>query len=431
MTTFLHGYYDYFDKLVIELKSKLNGDIHISYLKLDDNPLVTPENAEAWSTYLQRRLKSLVTEEAMQSEEFQEIQELILEKKRRHDEWIAGEPERRRREKHRKELHRTPSLGFIPDGLQVDYEKEYGWYIDSAIQWTPEDNEDFLYQIRSLERMCTKCHQRCIDLGRPDAAYAQDATLLRALPKWRDREELTDFFNQYKPRLRKLVKFVCHGMLDAAIAWNHNERLLQANALIEAFQSEFLSWGVKPKDLLSLRFSAIFRGGPITIERKPNKQELYEIQQAKRRQEAEERRKAEEEAEKHSLIPLNQHLEQTIFTRRNVDWECLTIGRAIIPLSDEVQRFIDRGQSREAILLFLQIVKSMCRHFVRDEHYDMFDDTYDPEYSCIHIVDLLNTAFHHGKLTQSDLEFFHNAWKEIEQMEACTDYGLCNFKFKF
>ena len=110
--------------------------------------------------------------------------ESIQEQKRRHDEWVAGEPERRRRANHKKELRRTPSLGYIPDGLHADYSKEYGSYIDSIINWTPEDNEEFLYQMRSFERMATKCVQRCIELGRPDAAYAQVAEILRSLPRW-------------------------------------------------------------------------------------------------------------------------------------------------------------------------------------------------------------------------------------------------------
>ena len=47
------------------------------------------------------------------------------------------------------------------------------------------------------------------------------------------------------------------------------------------------------------------------------------------------------------------------------------------------------------------------------------------------IVDDLNKAYEQGKFSQSDMSFFKQAWKEIEQMEACTDYGIANFKFNF
>ena len=431
MTTYLYGTYSDFEKLVIDIKSKQGGDIHHSFVKFDDNALVTPENAAAWAQYLHTTIEELVTKEAMESEEFQKIVRSIAEQKRRHDEWIAGEPERKRREQHKKELRRTPSLGYIPDGLQVDYAKEYGFYIDSAIEWTPEDNDDFLYQIRSFERMSTKCVVRCIEQGRPDAAYAQAAELLRSLPKWRQREELAEFFDRYKSRLRKLVKIVCQAMQDSATAWNNQEKLIEGNALIEGLQSEFIAWGVKPKAMLDLLREPNIEGYPIAIERKPNKQEQYELYLAEQRRKAEEKRKAEEEAERKSLIPLNQYLEKTVFTRDNVDWECTTIGREIYSMDREVKKNIDRGQSHEALLLFLQIVKSMCRHFISDEHWGMFDDVYDPDYSCMRMVDTLNNAYRSGKFTQADLDFFHEAWKEIEQMEAVWNYGMANYKFEF
>lgn len=181
--------------------------------------------------------------------------ESIQEQRCKHDEWVAGEPERRRRANHKKELRRTPSLGYIPDGLHADYSKEYGSYIDSIINWTPEDNEEFLYQMRSFERMATKCVQRCIELGRPDAAYAQAAEVLRSLPRWERREEMEEFFGRYKTRLRKLVKTVCAAMIESAIAWNNQEKLIEANALFEGFQSEFIAWGVKPKTMLDMQYT--------------------------------------------------------------------------------------------------------------------------------------------------------------------------------
>ena len=249
--------------------------------------------------------------------------------------------------------------------------------------------------------------------------------------RWKQREEMAEFFDHYKPRLRKLVKTVCMAMMDSAIAWNNQEKLIEANAPIEGFQGEFVVWGLKPKMMLDFLHAPDIEGEPIAIERKPSKQEQYEIYLAEQRRKAEEKRKAEEEAEKHSLITLNQYIEKAIFTRDNVDWECMTIGMELAPLGREVEKYIERGQIHEALLLFLQIVKSMCRHFISEEHWNMFDDVYDPEYSCMRIVDTLNTAYRRGKFSQGDLEFFHVAWKEIENMEAVWNYGMANFKFEF
>ncbi len=111
MTTYLYGTYSDFEKLVIGIKSKQGGEIHHSFVKFDDNALETPENAAAWAQYLHTKIEGMVTKDAMESEKFQKIVRSIEEQKRRHDEWIAGEPERKRREQHKKELRRTPSLG--------------------------------------------------------------------------------------------------------------------------------------------------------------------------------------------------------------------------------------------------------------------------------------------------------------------------------
>ncbi len=67
MAIYLYGQYSDFDKLVIDIKSKQNGNVHVSYLKLDDNTLVTSENAEVWARYLFRKLEILVTKKAMES----------------------------------------------------------------------------------------------------------------------------------------------------------------------------------------------------------------------------------------------------------------------------------------------------------------------------------------------------------------------------
>lgn len=31
--------------------------------------------------------------------------------------------------------------------------------------------------------------------------------------------------------------------------------------------------------------------------------------------------------------------------------------------------------------MYLQLLKSMCKHFVEDEHFFYFDDIYSPEYT--------------------------------------------------
>lgn len=69
---------------------------------------------------------------------------------------------------------------------------------------------------------------------------------------------------------------------------------------------------------------------------------------------------------------------------------------------------------------FLQLTKSMCKHFKEDEHYNYFDDLYTPAY----IVDYFYMLISQGKLPEDVKNYLHRRWAEIKTYEACTDYGL-------
>lgn len=422
MQTYIYGYYNDFETLVIEFKSKKNGATYVHSIRLDGHPLVNAKNSEAWARYFHRKLKELVTEETMQSDLFKSIEHEIEEEQRRHEEWMAGEPERRRRADHKKKLRRTPTLGYIPDGLKVDYAEEYGRYIDSAIQWTPEDNEEFLYQVRSLERMATKCVRRCIEQKRPDAAYAQAAELLRSLPRWMRREEMAVFFSQYKPRLRKLVKTICQSMTASAIAWSNMEKLIEANALIEGLQSDFISWGLKPKNMQDLILRAAITDKPLHIERIPNKQELQAQYMAKYRRQEEEQRKAKEEEERKALIKLNAEYEK-LFDPRYIDMDCDRIAGNIDRVASQIKEILKVGMYTQAVTMYLQLLKSMCKHFVEDEHYNYFDDMYSPEYSFQWIYeDILKYD-----IDQESRKLLEEGHKEILHSECYQEYGYPSY----
>ena len=46
-----------------------------------------------------------------------------------------------------------------------------------------------------------------------------------------------------------------------------------------------------------------------------------------------------------------------------------------------IETLLAVGEYRTAALRFLQLTKSMCRHFVMDRHWEYFDDMYSPEYA--------------------------------------------------
>ena len=269
-----------------------NGLIGLS-LALENNPLVTEENVEVWANYLKEKLLGLINKKAMESVAFRQVEEKVNSryKEQQHSK------EREKVAKHRNELRKIPKFGYIPAGLTVDYTDWYDYYITSAIEWTPNDSDDFLYQVRTLEKMMTKNIDKCLEAHRPDAAYAQAFLLCKHFPSWKARKELGTYFNQYKPRPRKLVKTSYKAMVDSAIAWNNQSALPEATELIHTHCSLYTDWELEQTDLQSLIPDITITGEPISINRAPSKAEQAEIRREQLRKEQEARRMAEQEAE--------------------------------------------------------------------------------------------------------------------------------------
>ena len=89
-----------------------------------------------------------------------------------------------------------------------------------------------------------------------------------------------------------------------------------------------------------------------------------------------------------------------------------------------IEQLLTTGEYQTAALMFLQLTKSMCRHFVIDRHWEYFDDMYNPEYAIEDLIEEFCKLAKQGKLPESVNTYLHEAWKEIEEMESCTDYGV-------
>ena len=153
-----------------------NGLVDMS-VALENNPLVTEENVEVWANYLKEKLPGLINKKAMESDAFRQVEEKIKSRYKEEQHW----KEREKVAKHRNELRKIPKFGYIPAGLTVDYNDWYDYYITSAIEWKPNDSDDFLYQVRTLEKMMTKNIDKCLEAHRADAAYAQASLLCQHL----------------------------------------------------------------------------------------------------------------------------------------------------------------------------------------------------------------------------------------------------------
>lgn len=81
------------------------------------------------------------------------------------------------------------------------------------------------------------------------------------------------------------------------------------------------------------------------------------------------------------MIQLNPQYE-AIFDARNIDEDCNKIADEINDVARmQIKEILAVGMYKQAVMLYLQLLKSMVNHFVDDEHFCYFDDMYSPEYS--------------------------------------------------
>ncbi len=79
------------------------------------------------------------------------------------------------------------------------------------------------------------------------------------------------------------------------------------------------------------------------------------------------------------FFPLNQAIE-SIFLPKNIDKDCNKISRMLLPVENAIEQSLIDGDYVGSVAIFLQMVDSMCYHFVADEHWNYFDDSYSPAY---------------------------------------------------
>ena len=73
------------------------------------------------------------------------------------------------------------------------------------------------------------------------------------------------------------------------------------------------------------------------------------------------------------MTPLKEEIEK-VFNPCNIDMDCNTIDDLLTPYKRQVKTLLDKGETDEAITIFLEILESLSYHFVKDEHYTYFDD---------------------------------------------------------
>ena len=384
---------------------------------------VTDENREAWQRFVEKKIREVMKPETMESPEFKECLEKVLEERRKREEYSRWEEELRIKhadERRRRSSMEKPKIAYIPKGLTVDYEKEYGRLIRQEVTFVPTVEDDFLYQLRFLERWNKKSVPQLIELERPDAAFAVAVELCRQLPDFVFRRDIEGYLKPKKPRLRKLIEGAFSALVDSVKAWNNDEKRRWVCDFIFKQMKYYHDFRGLQKELLQMRPSEPFVGEPVEVIREKSEEDLL----LERKQKREEQQRLEAEKEARSVIPLNENYETRIFASSNVGWDCDFISLLMHEENERIKAMANRGEYQEAALRFMQLAKSMCRHFISDEHYCNFDDMYSPEYAIDDLVDFFNGLAEESKLPDETKEYLKKAWREIMETECHQDYGM-------
>ena len=384
---------------------------------------VDESNYQAWSRYLSKKIDKLLCAETMQTAEFQEELEAVRrdkEERLAHQKKLDEAAEVRRR----RSCMERPKIDYVPKGLYIDLEEAYAKYFQQVVTFFPDDKDDFMYMLRLLERWEKKSIPAVLAKGRPDAAYAIAMGLCEHLPLLIYRDDIRDYLNEYKLRIGKLIYASFAALVDSVAAWNNEEKREEVFTYIFTHLSRFDDFKRVQNNIQMLAPSKKFTGEPVKIEREMNDEEERAAREAERRRRDKERQMLEAEKEAKSLIPLNKDYEQNIFNRRNVDWDCYSIWQLMLEENKNIEKLLAVGEYQAAVLMFLQLTKSMCRHFVIDRHWEYFDDMYSPEYAIRDLTEEFEKLAKEGKLPEDVNVYLHEAWKEIEGMESCTDYGV-------
>ena len=384
---------------------------------------VVEDNVEVWRRYVSAKISELITDETMQEPEFQKILEQVKEEKRRREEYDRREKELRIKhadERRRRSSMERPKITYIPKGVTVDYTEEYGRLLKQEVEFTPTCQEDFLYQRRLIERWYKKSVPQLIAMGRPDAAYGVSMALCKAIPQFVFREDIKTMLDTQRPQLRKLIIGAFEGLVESVKAWNNETERRKVCDFLSMEAKRYKAWRGMTQTLIAMVPSTAFEGEPMAVTREMSETEVYQ----ERLRKQEEKRHMEAEKEARSIIPLNPDYETRIFNRRNIGWDCDQIWHLMLEENKRIERIAEQGDYQEAALRFMQMTKSMCRHFVEDEHYNYFDDMYSPEYAIDDLINLFVGLDKDDKLPVETKEYLEKAWQEIKETECYQDYGL-------
>ena len=122
------------------------------------------------------------------------------------------------------------------------------------------------------------------------------------------------------------------------------------------------------------------------------------------------------------MIQLNPQYEK-IFDPRNIDDDCDKIASLMSSDAALIKEAMEAGLYKQAVTMYLQLLKAMCIHFVEDEHYCYFDDMYSPEYFMQRVFEDLQMC----NLDFDSAMLLKEGHDEIMQTECYKEYGYPSY----
>ena len=107
----------------------------------------------------------------------------------------------------------------------------------------------------------------------------------------------------------------------------------------------------------------------------------------------------------------------------STEGQCDGIASLMSAEANLIKEALDAGLYKHAVTMYLQLLKSMCEHFVKDEHYCYFDDMYSPEYTMQGIYE----AIQEHNIDSESQRLLEEGHKEILQSECYEDYGVPSY----
>ena len=115
---------------------------------------------------------------------------------------------------------------------------------------------------------------------------------------------------------------------------------------------------------------------------------------------------------------------EAVFSKRNIDEDCDTIARLLSPYREVVRESLIQGNYAEAVTILLEVLESLTHHFVQDEHYNYFDDMYNPDYVCQDMMEAVIDAIKGGKFPDEELQQLKDGLEKLKHTEAYENYGV-------